>query len=67
MDKVLTGDGPFEETVTHPSRYEKILEVEDQYVDKNLADTSIREAAQSTLLKIIQDNRKNHDTVTAAK
>lgn len=63
-DKVLTGQLPFEEppTPVHPSRYEKIMELADQYLNKDLTDAATHQAAQTDLLKIIDENRQNRDS-----
>jgi hypothetical protein len=65
-DKVLTGQDPFEEPAkpAHPSRYEKIMELEEQYLNKDLENAPTREAAQSALLKIIDESRQNHPSKT---
>ena len=68
-DKVLTGDGPFEDPPksAQPSRYERFLEVEEQYVGKDLSNASTRDAAQAALLKIISETRgKNAEPTVAA-
>jgi hypothetical protein len=56
-DQVLTGERPITETKPEkgkPSRYEKVMEVEEKYYSKNLSDQKIRKAAQQELLQIIQ-------------
>jgi|GEM_PF-579769 len=55
-DQVLNGKNSFEEPqpAPHPSRYEKIMEVEEQYMNKDLADPGTRGKAQASILNIIQ-------------
>jgi hypothetical protein len=59
-DSVLTGDAPFDEPAKpgHPSRYERLSELEDQYVAKDLSDPKVRDTAQRDILKIINETRK---------
>ena len=49
-DQVLTGDKTFVElppAKDQPSRYEQILELEDEYVKKNLADPAVAAEARA--------------------
>ena len=59
-DQVLNGKQSFEEPAkpSHPSRYEKIMDVEEQYLGRDVTNPALREKIQKSLLKIISDNRK---------
>jgi hypothetical protein len=55
-DQVLTGDKTFVElppAKDQPSRYEQILELEDEYMKKNLADPAVAAEARAAILKVI--------------
>lgn len=54
-DDVLTGTHPVSEPVmpVHPSRYEKILELEEKYVGNPMTDEKVRADAKGKILAII--------------
>ena len=68
-DKVLTGDAPFKELKTsgQSSRYEKTLELEEQYLGQDLSNPAVRAAAQGALLKIIQESRDTPSSSTRSE
>ncbi len=58
-DGVLNGEKGFADPAkpVHPSRYEKIMDVEEQYLGRDLNDPALRAKIQKQLLKIIDENR----------
>jgi len=63
-DTVLNGAGPFEDVLpsAHPSRYEKIMDLEEKYMGKYLTDPATRREAEAGILKIIEASRvSEHD------
>lgn len=60
-DEVLIGDRPFiEKTIAgQPSRYQKIMELEDKYILQNLNNPATRQAAKNTIMQTIQAYRAN--------
>ncbi len=60
-DQVLAGDRTFVElppAKDQPSRYEQILDLEDEYMKKNLSDPAVAAEARSAILKVISEHRK---------
>jgi hypothetical protein len=61
-DDVLTGDRPFVEkavTPLQPSRYTKILQLEEKFYSQNLSEPTVRKAAKDAITKVISDFRSN--------
>ncbi|PWU13526.1 MAG: hypothetical protein C5B49_14545 [Bdellovibrio sp.] len=59
-DGVLIGDRPFvEKPGTSPARYQKLADLEDSYLSKDLTDTGVRAAAKKEILRIINEYRAN--------
>jgi hypothetical protein len=58
-DSVLTGAGPFVETVPpgQPPRFMKMYDVEEDYIGRDLTDPAVRSAARERILKVIQEYR----------
>jgi hypothetical protein len=56
---VLTGQTPFIETVPpgQPPRFMKIPQVERDFLDRDLTDTALRQAARARILAVIQEYR----------
>lgn len=60
-DRVLNGDSAFEEIPPvkgQPTRYEKIMDLEDEYMKKNLSDPVVANEARAAVLNVIQSYRK---------
>jgi hypothetical protein len=58
-DGVLTGAGPFVETVPpgQPPRFMKMYDVEEDYIGRDLTDPAVRSAARERILKVIEEYR----------
>ncbi|MGH7335037.1 MAG: DUF6607 family protein [Candidatus Rokuibacteriota bacterium] len=58
-DSVLTGGGPFVETVPpgQPPRFMKMYDVEEDYVGRDMTDPAVRSAARERILKVIEEYR----------
>jgi hypothetical protein len=60
-DEVLTGDSTFIEipaTKGKPSRYEEIMNLEEEYMNKNLSNPVVAGNARSAVLQVIRAGRK---------
>ena len=60
-DQVLTGDGTFVESTPakgQPSRYEQIMNLEDEYIKKDLSDPAVAAEARSAIVKVIRAGSK---------
>ncbi len=55
--EVLDGQSAFTEKTMQPSRYMKVMELEEKYSKINLRDSSIRQQVKSELLQIIESYR----------
>lgn len=63
-DEVFTGTQPFVEKSIkdQPPRYAKMMEVEAQYLQKDLGDSKVRAEAKQAILKVIADYREPSTT-----
>jgi hypothetical protein len=59
-DAVLTGLGPFLEKIpaSHPPRFVKMHEIEEDYLGRDLSDPEVRKAARERILEVIQTYRR---------